>query len=180
MKAAIDYSMSSPAVCVQTEAGFKLYALGKKTFNNDFIDIGVYPAKIKDFYERAEFLGLWVSNIFKLHDVKSYMIEGYAFGGHGLTRNAEHAGILKYILKTHNNIPAFEDGVAPSSVKKNFIGKGKASKIEMCREFERRLNISLEDMFNFKFTTDNKIPKPLTDFVDAYAIFQMFVNSNDV
>lgn len=177
MFAGIDYSMSSPAVTVSDGTNYYLYALSKKkSYIGDYnygsynIYIGQYP-KEDDFYKRAKLLGEWVSDIFNKHSVVGYTIEGYAFSGHGLTRNGEHGGILKYILMTTANVNPVEKGLPPKQVKKHFCSSGSADKFDMCKEFERLTGVELHSMFGFNYS-GKTIPAPFTDLVDSFAMYE--------
>jgi len=136
---AIDWSLTSPALCVWEGGGMemsncKFYGLGKKPqqINSNGLNITIdkYP-DYKTAYGRYNSLVSWAMDIIVCHSGMPHrgvnvVIENYAFNANGqITNIAECVGILKntlYVLgyPTHT--------VSTSSVKKCLTGKGNASK----------------------------------------------------
>ena len=123
----IDYSLTSPAVCVN---GKKFYYLtNKKKWQVKISEdiIGYAHKEWTDPIQRFTYISDFVFDILFTTNNPTIFIEGYSFGskGQGLFQIAENCGILKYRL--------LENGysyntVVPSVVKKGATGKGNADK----------------------------------------------------
>ena len=183
MKIGIDYSLSSPGVCVNTSKGeFKYedcsfyYLTGTKKYDNTFKDNDVrYVGTGHKLYtsepERYNNIANWVIDIIKSYVYKSYypkeqpiiQIEDYSYGSTGRVFHiAENLGLLKYKLK-------MECGwdytlLPPSVIKKFATDKGNANKDLMLEAFEKDTSVNLELLF------DTKSKSPITDVADAYFI----------
>lgn len=176
--AGIDYSMNSPAICVyDTEDEFKfenlkIYNIGQLksivgTFGN--VDIQFhkeYESQEERFRNTAE----WGTKILLDNKVTSAVMEGYSMGSSsGLVfQIAENTSLLKQAMQL-NGIE-FETP-SPTSVKKNFCGKGNAKKDAMVDYF-----------FDVKFPSSNldtlldrpkRLSKPIDDVVDCVAVLMM-------
>ena len=160
----IDYSLTSPAVCVN---GKKFYYLtNKKKWQvkiNENI-IGYAHKEWTDPIQRFTYISDFVFDILFTTNNPTIFIEGYSFGskGQGLFQIAENCGILKYRL--------LEKGydyntVVPSVVKKGATGKGNADKDKMYEAFVKETKIDLKKLFD----TD-KVGNPISDIVDSYYI----------
>jgi Holliday junction resolvasome RuvABC endonuclease subunit len=194
----IDYSISSPAICIHfgdtwhiSNCEFHFFQSLKK--HEDFIVHGLdtnkfvsYPSQLKDDKifsqtEKYDFISDWAINTFISEAHSSDIIvflEGYAFGASkgSLPYNiAENTGLLKYKLFTHN-IPVTT--VQPTTVKKYATSKGNASKILLEETFEREHNMNLRRLFN---QTDKQF-NPSSDIIDAYYIcsygFDSYISSS--
>jgi Holliday junction resolvasome RuvABC endonuclease subunit len=174
--AGIDYSLTSPAICVakiiDNEVKFencKFHflkqnkshkSLGKVFFAYD------YPEYTDDI-ERYSKLASWTIECIRWYDgrVNRVYLEGYAFAATGRVFNiAENMGILKKQLK--------EDGfkyttIPPSVIKKHATGKGNANKDLMYETFLSETQVDLRSQLSPKST---KISNPVSDIVDAYYI----------
>lgn len=64
----------------------------------------------------------------------------------------------------------------PTTIKKQFIGSGRASKEEMVDKFIEQMNIDLYSIFLQKKPI-NKIKPPITDIADSYAITQVLIKN---
>jgi len=167
----IDYSLTSPAVCINTEGEYMFYYLtNKKKYIGQMAKniIGYehqeYDTPIKRFSQISD----WAINTFNrlsydLSNLKVY-IEGYSFGskGQAVFQIAENCGILKYRLQQLN---INYDTVVPSVVKKGATGKGNADKDMMYESFVKETKIDLKKIFD----TD-KVGNPVSDIVDSYYI----------
>jgi Holliday junction resolvasome RuvABC endonuclease subunit len=165
----IDYSLTSPAVCINDEGDLMFYYLtSKKKYIGQMAKniIGYehqeYDTPIKRFSQISD----WVFDILKdtFHKQQQVYIEGYSFGskGQGIFQIAENCGILKYRLQ-ENKIPY--DTVVPSVVKKGATGKGNADKDMMYDAFTKETKIDLKKIFD----TD-KVGNPISDIADSYFI----------
>ena len=167
----IDYSLTSPAVCINTEGEYMFYYLtnkkkyiGQMAKNIIGFEHQEYDTPIKRFSQISD----WAINTFNrlsydLSNLKVY-IEGYSFGskGQAVFQIAENCGILKYRLQQLN---INYDTVVPSVVKKGATGKGNADKDMMYESFVKETKIDLKKIFD----TD-KVGNPVSDIVDSYYI----------
>jgi len=194
----IDYSISSPAVCVHAAIGkefvpsaCKFLAIPpfkKRTpFEPVYGDSQYYMVEnmgAKVFgIERMAHLAKTCMSFINAYGAEGYCIEGYSFGGNGqVFQLGENAGILKAEL--------FKFGVkqhgtpTPAQVKKfafdNAKGKGAAKKHQMVDRFHAEVGINLYDLFELPFCpikhSMDKIPSPIDDIADAYFICKMHHN----
>lgn len=164
----IDYSLSSPAVCVHTgeEWSFqncKFYFLQKKptVVSDPMFCSTEYPLWSRE-EERFGKLAGWAS--FYIPDGSKVCIEGYAFSANGRVFNiAENTGLLKYSLY-RRGMPV--DTVPPTTVKKFATGKGNADKLLMQENFEGETGVNIQGRIGVK---PNAIT-PSSDIIDAYFI----------
>jgi Holliday junction resolvasome RuvABC endonuclease subunit len=174
----IDYSMSSPCVCVARDKIFenahfhflndKKSAIGQ--FKNIFGD--AHDEYLLD-QQRYENIASWVLNIVSEFspDETYVMIEDYSFGSKGKVFHiAENCGLLKYIL--YKNKYRFHT-VAPTVVKKYATGKGNATKDLMYETFQNETGIDLIKVL----TPKCKLGSPVTDIVDAWYIAKYMIDS---
>jgi Holliday junction resolvasome RuvABC endonuclease subunit len=162
----IDYSLTSPAVCVN-DGKLKFYYLTtkKKWLGKQSKDIIGYEHKNwTDPIERFTYISDFVFNILFTTNNPKIFIEGYSFGskGQGLFQIAENCGILKYRL--------LEKGygyntIVPSVVKKGATGKGNADKDMMYEAFVKETGIDLKQIFDTE-----KVGNPISDIADSYFI----------
>ena len=160
----IDYSLTSPAVCVD---GKKFYYLtSKKKWQVKISEdiIGYAHKEWTDPIQRFTYISDFVFDILFTTNNPTIFIEGYSFGSkaQGLFQIAENCGILKYRL--------LEKGygyntVVPSVVKKGATGKGNADKDKMYEAFVKETKVDLKKLFD----TD-KVGNPISDIVDSYFI----------
>jgi Holliday junction resolvasome RuvABC endonuclease subunit len=160
----IDYSLTSPAICV----GFKKYYFltNKKKYIGEISEniIGYEHREWTDPIERFRNISDFAIDIIKpLSNPKVY-IEGYSYGskGQALFQIAENTGILKYRLQ-EEKIPY--DIVVPSVVKKGATGKGNADKDMMYEFYIKETKIDLKKLFDTM-----KTGNPVSDIVDSYYI----------
>ncbi len=155
-KVGIDYSLTSPAVCIN-DGKLKFYYLttkkkwlGKQSDNI----IGYEHKEWTDPIERFKNISDFVFNILYTNPlfeqpVYDIYIEGYSFGskGQGLFQIAENCGILKFRFLQKNinyNI------VVPSVVKKGATGKGNADKDMMYEAFLKETKIDLKKNIRYR------------------------------
>lgn len=174
--AGIDYSMTSPAICVHRGDEWKFtnckfyYLSGDKKLvtrtNNIFGTImPLYNKEIPA--SRWDAISEWA--IDKLLFTNYIAMEGYAFGAKGQVFNiGENTGVLKHkILK--KNIPV--EYYTPGTIKKFATTKGNAKKPQM---FDAFLNETKFDMTKIlKCKVDGN---PISDMVDSYWICKYLFN----
>ena len=162
----IDYSLTSPAVCVN-DGKLKFYYLTtkKKWIGQQSKDIIGYEHKeCTDPIQRFTYISDFVFDILFTTNNPKIFIEGYSFGskGQGLFQIAENCGILKYRLLEKNY---GYNTVVPSVVKKGATGKGNADKDMMYEAFVKETNIDLKQIFDTE-----KVGNPISDIADSYFI----------
>ena len=190
MKIGIDYSLSSPGICVNTsEEEFRYedckfyYLTNTKKYEGTFKEkmafgtsaveyIGTTHRPYSSEPERYNNIANWAINIIKLYGdattglnrIKpTIQIEDYSFGSTGRVFHiAENLGLLKYKLK-------IECGwdytlLAPSVIKKFATDKGNANKEMMLSAFQEDTGVNLGELF------DSSAKSPITDVADAYFI----------
>ena len=168
----IDYSLTSPAICITTDFVFKnskFYYLtnkkkyiGKMSNNITGFEHKEYDTPIRRFSQISD----WVYELIEdtIHTEQLVYIEGYSFGskGQAVFQIAENCGILKYRLQ---QMRIEYDTVVPSVVKKGATGKGNADKDLMYESFCKETNTDLKKMFDVQ-----KIGNPVSDIVDSFYI----------
>ena len=174
----IDYSMTSPAVCVgQTpfsydNCKFMFITKNKKlAVNHSPWIVGLLLYEYNDNLERFTHLAdqtvEWILSQAPWHTIPPKLaIEGYAFGAKGQVFNiGENTGILKYKLaeKVSNVINV----IAPSAIKKFATGKGNANKLLMYEAFVEETGDDLAELFEFDPYNGQS---PVSDIVDSYYI----------
>ena len=172
----IDYSLTSPCVCVCKDS----------TFSNSFFYflndrksvIGKHQnifGELHDEYltdqQRYENIATWVLDILSNFDKEEIviMIEDYSFGSKGKVFNlAENCGLLKYMLYK-NGYKFFT--VPPTVVKKFATGKGNATKELMYDTFVKETILNL----HLILSPTTKLGSPTTDIVDAWYIAKYLI-----
>jgi Holliday junction resolvasome RuvABC endonuclease subunit len=167
----IDYSLTSPCVCVSRDKTFSnsffYYLNDRKTVQGKFHNIlGEEHEEYLTDQERYENIASWVLTILADFDKKEVviLIEDYSFGSKGKVFNlAENCGILKYML--------YKAGykfftVPPTVVKKFATGKGNATKDKMYEAFVADTGVDLHAIIS----PTTKLGSPTTDVVDAWYI----------
>ena len=167
----IDYSLTSPAVCINNEGEYMFYYLtskkkyiGEMTKNIIGYEHQEYDTPIKRFSQISD----WAINTFNRlrfnKETLKVFIEGYSFGskGQAVFQIAENCGILKYRLQEFG---IDYETVVPSVVKKGATGKGNADKDLMYESFSKETNTDLKKIFDVE-----KIGNPVSDIVDSFYI----------
>ena len=190
MKIGIDYSLSSPGICVNTsEEEFRYedckfyYLTNTKKYEGTFKEKMAFGTSAVEYIgaphrpyssepERYNNIANWAIDIIKLYgDAKTginrinptIQIEDYSFGSTGRVFHiAENLGLLKYKLK-------IECGwdytlLAPSVIKKFATDKGNANKEIMLSAFQGDTGVNLGELF------ESSAKSPISDVVDAYFI----------
>lgn len=177
MYAGIDYSMTSPAICIGSKLDYKSCMVfyyttkvklqGKKSNNIYGIMAPPYEHEMERYHNIAE----WALSVLLRFKVSGVCVEGYSMGSKGNVFNiGENTGILKHELWKHNikyHTPA------PTQVKKYFTGKGNANKDIMHQSFVEKTGVSVADIFNQK--TDSN---PVSDIVDSYAMLDYGISNS--
>ena len=162
----IDYSLTSPAVCLDNGNLMFFYLTNKKKWTGQMSEdiIGYEHKEWTDPIQRFTYISDFVFDIIGSLVNPQIFIEGYSFGskGQGLFQIAENCGILKYRLLqkgyTYNT-------VVPSVVKKGATGKGNADKDMMYEAFVKETKLDLKKIFDTE-----KVNNPLSDIADSYFI----------
>ena len=165
-KIGIDYSLTSPAICVNDGNLMFYYLTSKKKWIGKQSEniIGYEHKEWKDPIERFTYISDFAIEIIKQTQNPEIYIEGYSFGskGQGVFQIAENCGILKYRLLEEK---FGYNTVVPSVVKKGATGKGNADKDLMYEAFVKEVKIDLKQLFDTE-----KVGNPLSDIDDSYYI----------
>lgn len=166
----IDYSMSSPSICVHqgtswafSNCSFYFLSSKKKFFFQTPQFFGEPHKAYSTQEERFNNIADWA--IKKIPKNSKTFIEGYAFGAKGVVFNiAENTGVLKHkiYLREPKNVLHV---IPPSVIKKFATGKGNANKIMMYHSFVQ------DTQFDISATIDcNEGESPMSDIIDSYYI----------
>ena len=171
--AGVDYSLTSPALCVClddeniTFDNCKFYFLtDKKKFEGQWKNIlGVqhqeYFTEQQRYSNIADWIMMYVLHMFNAEKV---YIEGYSMGSKGRVFHiAENTGILKDRLWQRG---INHDSIAPTAVKKIATGKGNAGKEQMQDAFILETGINVKEMLG---QTENSW-NPSGDIIDAFYV----------
>jgi len=177
--AGIDYSYTSPAICVYDTRNefcfknlkfFNFFADSRKTklhgifgehYNVQILNHPEYTTQ----EERFRNICSWASGVLAAQMVSEACIEGYSMGAtSGLVFNiAENTSLLKQYMSVKG---IKFDTPTPSQVKKNFTGKGNSKKDAMVAEFYKRFpEGKLHELLGIK-----EMAKPIDDIVDSCAV----------
>tara|TARA_R110002074_G_scaffold382758_1_gene562577 strand:- start:44 stop:619 length:576 start_codon:yes stop_codon:yes gene_type:complete len=179
--AGIDYSLTSPAVCVFVGGSifkyedcqfFYLTDIKKyaKTFTSHITNIhGKMFSEYNAESERYCTIADWA--VEKVVGCEQVALEDYAYSRGNVGRVfhiAENTGILKYkIWKTGTPIDVF----SPTAIKKYATGKGNSKKDAMHESFKQDTGVDLMYTMGMDSTRS-----PLNDIVDAYFICKYMHN----
>lgn len=173
----IDYSLTSPAVCVYkgnsedpwdpSKCEYHFLAQRKREIGTRN---GLVGAEYPDFLsqeERYERISDWAMGIISKTGTKKVYMEDYAFAAAGRVFHiAENTGILKYKLwKNSIELQTF----APTEIKKLGTGKGNANKELMCAAFLAEVGLDIRHELEMSPNSWN----PISDIVDAYYIAKL-------
>ena len=173
--AGIDYSLTSPAICVakiiDNEIKFencKFHFLKQNKSHKSLGKIFAYDyPEYTDEIDRFSKLASWTIECIRWFDgrVDRVYLEDYAFAATGRVFNiGENTGILKKQLKEarfkYVTIP-------PTVIKKHATGKGNANKELMYETFLSESHVDLKSQLSPKST---KISNPVSDIVDSFYI----------
>lgn len=177
MLVGIDYSITSPAICLFDEkrefsfANCSFYFLTNTKKYATKIAPNINGEGFEEYAydtERFDTISEWATNL--CIGAADVAIEGYAYGAHGKIFNlAENCGILKYKL---HKLAVPVTVVEPSRVKKLATGKGNADKQAMYEAFKVETGIDLVQIFEQK-----SLNNPVTDIIDSYYILKHLVQA---
>ena len=180
--AGIDYSLTSPAICVYKEEDGGYFDFDGCVFhylsNNErqqqlatrsgLSNLKAEPYPVwKTAEERHEELTAWAYRIVQGCD--EVYLEGYAFATAaqaGVRSIAENTGLLKH--KMWKNKISFKS-FPPTVIKKFATGKGNANKELMYEAFVDEL-LTPTDLKERLTPKATKVKNPISDLVDAYFI----------
>lgn len=160
----IDYSMSSPAVCV-CEGDFAyancrfyfLTSVKKRTIKTEQYE-GELHKDWTQLEERFNHIATWA--VSKVPPGAKVAVEDYAYGAKGkVFEIGENTGILKHKLWSAGIDFSV---VPPTVVKKTATGKGNADKSAMMAAFHQETGVDIQLLLGTK--TEN----PASDLTDAY------------
>jgi len=171
MIAGIDYSMTSPAICIyDSSKEFKFdncevyFMTQLKKYEIDHKNIHGRLLEYTDAMERYDKISSFFIDRVLDNNVQYVYIEDYSMGSKGKVFNiAENTGILKYRLW---NLQVPVECVPPTVIKKFATGKGNADKERMQEVFESENSIRLKAELNMT----EKQWNPSSDIIDAYWI----------
>ena len=173
--AGIDYSLTSPAICVHEGDEWKyencsFYYLVQKEKNASAqhpFHPTLYPSYDSDI-DRFNNLSNWSLDVLRLHQVTKCFIEGYAFGAVGrVFQIAENAGLLKYRAWVEN---IALDVYPPTVIKKLATGKGNANKEMMYDAFLAENSVDIRNRVGI---LNKNQWNPVSDIVDSYYIAKL-------
>ena len=185
--AGIDYSMSSPCICVwdsNTELKFEnclVYNFGNwsgvKRFEGTHENICILKQPTFTCNEeRFRNISNWAKAVMIENKVDSVSIEGYSYGSKGsVFEIGENTGVLKGMLFSMK-IPFYI--LEPTHVKKVSSGNGAAKKSLLYQVFKERTGISIERIIGYDSNTTKKNLdepwelKPVDDIIDSYFILE--------
>lgn len=176
----IDYSITSPAICVHKGEEWN--------FDNCFFWFCTEDAKLAGAYfknvkrekvfiqgyantwwetpeQRFDALSDKALHFLEIHQCQYVQIEDYSFASRGRVFNiGENTGLLKHklFLKGYDY-----EVISPKTVKKFATGNGNSDKFAMLESFVKETKFNFDHLLDLKITT-KKIPSPITDLVDAY------------
>lgn len=178
--AGIDYSMSCPAIAIHPNKPIKnfndvrVFFYTKENKYNSSFGKNIHGMMHLDYeseMERFDNISEWALAILQKFNIKKVAIEGYSMGSKGVVFNiGENTGILKHKL-WQNGIEFLTP--APTTVKKHFTGKGNAKKDAMLEMFQKRFDVDLKMILNYK---RKSIESPIGDVVDSVAVVDWLIN----
>jgi Holliday junction resolvasome RuvABC endonuclease subunit len=171
--AGIDWSMTSPSVCIHkgdewSVANCTFHYLTPKSKNlivTDQIKGSLYEEYTTQ-QERFDNLSNWAMKILNENCAKEIGMEGYSYGSSSsrLFEIGENTGLLKFKMWSFGmNFEVY----APTAIKKFATGKGNSNKEKMWDSFIAETNLNI---FHLLGQEVGKHWNPVSDMVDAYFI----------
>lgn len=174
--AGIDYSMSCPALVIGQQGSsyddLLFFSFAKKKKHQSIqkqITLFNYPEYLCEQERYDKISSMFIDTLIK-YKVDKVLMEGYSYGSSaGLVfQIAENTEVLKYKMYMAN-IPF--DVMAPTQIKKAFCGRGNANKGMMFTKFrDDHCPYDIHNAIGEK-SNPNEIGNPVSDLVDAYAIW---------
>lgn len=176
----IDYSMTSPCICIWSDDLYKFYFLTptKKMPTHFIQDNMLFFGKYNDIeyiddIDRFDQITSWCLSIIEENRVDYVMLEDYSFASTGRTfQIGENFGLLKYKLRC-SKIP-FKT-VPPTVLKKFATGKGNAKKLDLQTKFIQQTGVHIKRLLDM---TENQW-NPSSDIVDAYFLVNYMRENNE-
>lgn len=167
----VDYSMTSPSLCVFSGTKFEynkckfFYLTDKKKLEvKNKIMEGTLFDEYRNQQERFDFISRWALNIINRHSPSIVFMEDYSFASTGRVFNiAENAGLLKHKMWTSNQ-PFYT--IPPTVIKKFATGKGNSNKEAMEKSFKEETSIDVKQLLGLTPSQWN----PSSDIIDSYYI----------
>ena len=177
--AGIDFSLTSPAICVHSGTEFnynncKFYYLSglKKTVMTSNNMTGTLYSEYDTTMQRYQNISTWVMDIITSNKVDGVFLEDYAFGATGRVFHiAENTGILKYNL-WKSDIPTTT--IPPTVIKKFATGKGNANKEALQTQFITETGFDIKTQLQLTLKQWN----PSSDIIDSYYICKYGVSES--
>lgn len=169
----IDYSMTSPAVCMFDDSAGEFnfnnchvhYLTQSKKYEVSFKNVqGHYFDYQSDMHRYEVISSFFLDRILEREPGVAVFIEDYSLGSKGRVFHiAENTGVLKYRFF---QFQVQYQTVPPTVIKKFATGKGNANKERMQEVFEEENTIRLKEELN----QTEKQWNPSSDIIDAYYI----------
>jgi crossover junction endodeoxyribonuclease RuvC len=174
----IDYSLSSPCVCIHEGVGkfnisncsFYYLTSTKKYEGVNGIINGQLHIDYTSDEQRYDQITAWVLTLLREND--SICIEGYSMASTGRVFNiAENAGLLKHYLWKQD----YKFSVVPPTVIKKFAtGKGNANKEKLQESFIEETGVNIKYILNMT----EKQWNPSSDIIDSYYLCKYGAENN--
>ena len=165
----IDYSLNSPAITFLYPTSFKTYFYWTKSTLPQ-LDPQLFPIpnhKKQCYYDKIIYNSHLFIELIKEHCPGKISIESYSLGSVGrFTSLIENQGYLK--VKLYKEGFDFQE-LSPSTIKKRFVGNGRAKKEEMVYRFNEITGLNLFETMYIN-NKNKKIESPITDIADSFAI----------
>ena len=164
----IDYSMSSPCICLHDNYGYEFHYLTKtKKYEghwetDDYEITGHLMPSFDDDIDRWDSISGWVMRTVEDWNIDQAILEDYSFASTGrVFQIGENFGLLKYKLRM-GIIPFIT--VPPTVLKKFATGKGNANKELMQEAFVQETGWDIKGLLG----QTEKQWNPSSDIIDAY------------
>ena len=185
--AGIDYSLNCPAICVYSDSRnsfefrnckffcYQNNVSERKKAKNKLLNLSnisiIYQQEHSNLTERYLKIALWGWNVISLCHVDAVVMESYSMGSKGrVFELAEATGYMKLGIYLYK-IPLIL--FSPSSIKKEFSGKGNADKNRMSEAFYEREGFYIHDLIQ----ENDPRNSPCSDIVDSYAVVYKFLQN---
>lgn len=180
--AGLDWSMSCPCICIyDTKKEFKFenctfyYYINKKKYDTSIKNMHGFKIPLTEGnQERFDDISQWGIDIMTKNHVDEACLEGYSMGSKGMIFDiAENIGLLKYKM-WKAGIPFITP--SPTSVKKEFSGKGNSNKQLMYEALQKKgLDLDLETLLQCAASNS-----PLADITDSFALVDYLLNNKNL
>lgn len=178
--AAIDYSMTAPAITVHNDKNefsahtskfFYLTDIKKSLIHDNKNFTGTLQSAYSSPEERFNNISEWAIRVLNSNSVKVVFIEGYSMGSKGqVFQIGENTGVLKHKIYMNNiDIIAF----APTEIKKVATGKGNADKFKMQEQFIKDTGLDLKKIMGLT----EKQWSPSGDVIDSFYVMKTGLSS---